>query len=174
MGELLTRKELAARLGVSRQRVERLIHQGRLTEVDGKIDLDHAREVWEGIRPDYRTRSKVLAQDAEDASESGAEPKVVSLTESRLFNQARAKRELYKAQAAELEYKRLAGTLVERERVQAESYAAARLLDQKLSQIPRQIGPQCAIINDPLECEQLISQALTAALEEFKDALAAL
>jgi len=174
MGELLTRRELAARLGVSRQRVEKLINQGRLLERDGLIDFDHARAVWEGMRPDYRSRSKVLSGQQDGGTESGAAPNVVSLEDQRLFNQARARREMLKAQTAELEYKRLAGRLVERERVQAESYAAARLLDQKLSQIPRQIGPQCAVITDPSECEQLIADAINGALEEFKNALAAL
>jgi hypothetical protein len=163
MGERLTRSDIATHFGVSVTRIGQLIGEGRLKEERATIDLEEAEALWASMDPDYKARA--AAQKA--AKENGEKT-------SAAFNAAKARHQIIKTRQAELELNKRTGLLVERNVVTQQAYTASKLFMNRLSQVPRQLAPQLALLTDPAECERLLSSTLEAATAEIRNALAEL
>lgn len=81
------------------------------------------------------------------------------------FIQSQARRELYKANLMELEYRREVGELIEVETVEKEWFRIGRLVRDTLRTIAPRLAAQLAAESDPFRCEQLIDQEVDRALE---------
>lgn len=81
------------------------------------------------------------------------------------FIQSQARRELYKANLMELEYRREVGDLIEVETVEKEWFRIGRLVRDTLRTIAPRLAAQLAAESDPFRCEQLIEQEVDRALE---------
>ncbi len=101
---LVTMAEYAKRRGVHYSLIKRYAAQGRLTRYDGKIDITKADdELNATIDVTHKSKSKLKTDDSV-AIEKNRDP--IS------FNDAKAKREMFKANLAELEYREKAGELI--------------------------------------------------------------
>lgn len=81
------------------------------------------------------------------------------------FIASQARRELYKANLTELEYRREAGELIEAKTVDKEWFRIGRLVRDTLRTIAPRISSQVAAESDPFRCEQLIDAEVDRALE---------
>lgn len=162
MGERLTRAQAARRVGVSRQRIDAIIAEGRLKEEGATVDADEVDAVWSTIDPDYAARRDAAAKPAVD-------PKVAAL-----FNQAKTKKELLRVQELELNLKVKQGAFVPRQLVTQQAYAVSKLVTTKLQNLPRQMAPQLAILLEPAEIEDLLSKEVDKLLQDLRDGLAEL
>ncbi len=105
--ERLLRSEYAKLKGVSTSLICRYVKQGRLTlGDDGRLDPNEA--------------DKELNQKIEITQKSKLKSNDGSLNDATSFNEAKAKRERFKANLAELEYQEKAGLLVAKEQVERE------------------------------------------------------
>lgn len=81
------------------------------------------------------------------------------------FIQSQARRELYKANLMELEYRREVGELIEVETVEREWFRIGRLVRDTLRTIAPRISSQVAAESDPFRCAQLIDAEVDRALD---------
>lgn len=82
------------------------------------------------------------------------------------FQKARAHREYYLAQLAEMEFHKAQGSTVEIVAVQSGAYNAGRMLRDTLLGMPPQLAPELAAMTDPWEIERHLTAALRTRLEE--------
>jgi hypothetical protein len=82
------------------------------------------------------------------------------------FQKARAHREYYLAQLAEMEFHKAQGSMVEIVAVQSGAYNAGRMLRDTLLGMPPQLAPELAAMTDPWEIERRLTAALRTRLEE--------
>lgn len=81
------------------------------------------------------------------------------------FIASQARRELYKANLTELEYRREAGELIEVQTVDKEWFRIGRMVRDTLRTIAPRLAAQLASESDPFRCEQLIDAEVDRALE---------
>ena len=163
MAERLTRAELAKHFGVSVSRIQQLVGDGRLLEERGTIDLEQAEQVWDDMDPGYLARVNAQKQRKE------ADGKV-----SQAFNIAKARKEAAKAQEAELDLKIKQGKYVDRQVVEQQAYAMAKLFLTKCSGIGRQLAPSLALEKDPAKIEHAVQSAIDTAIAEIRNGTAEL
>ncbi len=87
---------------------------------------------------------------------------------------ARTAKAVQDARRAEIEVKRMLGTVVDRDEVKREAHAAGRVLVQRLLAIPSRVAPLVAVEIDDRKCRKIIEDEVRAAIVEFQDMLAAL
>jgi len=85
------------------------------------------------------------------------------------YNDARTYRETFKARIEELEYRRLAGELVEAAEVKRIAFARARRARDLLLSIPARCAPVVAGISDPKECLRIIEAEVNRVCDELAD-----
>lgn len=154
------RKTAAESLGISRQRLEKLIKQGRIEETVLGIDLAAARiayeqttdpakrAAYEGVAPEAPKRVKVGLTTVQDP-ETG---KTID------FSTARTQKEVANARRAEFEYKAKLGAYLQRDVVMAKEFAIARKLRDRILGFPARLAnfvpkEAMSVITD--ECEAL-------------------
>lgn len=174
---LVSRKEAAAALGVTRQRLEKLIAQKRISENSDGIDLDVARREYAStldpakkLAWDTRTGraipppSAVLAQPARapEAGPVGAAAVSVAAGEPVQgvldFAKARARKEAANADIAELKFKQQLALLIPRDEVAAKEFAIARKLRDRILGLPARLAsyvPPEAMKTIVDECDQI-------------------
>lgn len=143
---LVSRRELAEKLGISRRWVGRLIDQGKIVETDAGIDLDKAvsdykRNVDPSRRDGQRRRHnrpdlQVVVDNtpAAPATEfDGNGQGVLSLAD------AKAKKEHFNAEKARLSVEVELGNLVRREEVLNKQFEAARVCRDALLGLPSRV-----------------------------------
>lgn len=180
----LRRKEAAAELGFSRQRLEKLIKDGRIEETPaGLIDIEKAaRQVERSVDPVRRAAYEATAP-------ASSKPKATAARRRRPYKvkrgaavapddgeqgefvlgsyaEARAEREKANAKTARLNYERLIGTMVPRAEVVAKEFAVARMVRDRILGFPSRIanfvpGEAMKMITD--ECDRLIRELQDAA-----------
>lgn len=166
------RKEAAAALGFSRQRLEKLIKLGRVVETDDGVDLDQARRA----RSTMIDPVKVLAANAPGppppaSDKPGRKPYAVKRGSKKVedaetgdlidFATARTNRERANAALAELKYAQESGRLVPVDQVKAKEFEVARKLRDRILGFPAKIQqflpPEAMkVITD--ECDVLIRE----------------
>ncbi len=155
----VSRKEAAAALGVTRQRLEKLIAQGRVSENSDGIDLEVARREYAATLDPARKlawdlRSKkaldpptaVLAQSVRVSEPPPQAPAVVTMSSAEPvqgvfdFAKARARKEAANADIAELKFKQQLSLLIPRDEVAAKEFAIARKLRDRILGLPARLA----------------------------------
>jgi len=89
------------------------------------------------------------------------------------FVASQARRELFKANLMELEYRREVGELIEVAAVEKEWFRIGRLVRDTLRTIAPRLSAQLAAEADPFQCEQLIDHEVDRALEMLESRILA-
>lgn len=161
--KLQSRREVADALGITRQRLEKLIGQGRITETTLGIDLALARTEYERtIDPAKRAAHESATPDAPKRVRVGlttvADPDTGRAVD---FSEARTRKEIANAQRARLEYQIKAGHFIAREVVAAKEFAIARRLRDRILGFPARVSdlvPPEAMASLTDECEALVRE----------------
>ena len=164
----LTPKQFAEHLGVKPGYVTRLKADGRLVLTDDRKRV----RVAESVARIHATRDPARASklDTEAPPASGTnDPAGAGLEQRHDFQDARAKREHYAAESAELEFRRAAGELMEAALVTATVADAVVTLRGRLETLPDLLAPQIAALSD----EQAIRATLAEHVEHMLGELAA-
>lgn len=150
MADLKSRAETAAELKITRQALEKHIKKGTIVEVQpGKIDIEDAKRRYQTIDPGRKPHVEVVASTP--APDGDLVP----------FPEARAKRENWNAQLAEIKYKEQAGLLISREEVAAREFAVARKVRDRILGFPARVAnfvPPDAMKLLVDECDQLVRE----------------
>lgn len=179
MAAFVSRKEAAERCGWSRQRIEKLIKDGRVVETDEGVDLEQALAT-------KATMLNVTAAVSGDASGAGQSPSDAKLThgdtrrayrvrrgahktaeskgELLSFADARTKREMANAELAELKYLEASGRLISIDEVKAKEFEVARKLRDRILGFPAKVQPLL-----PPEAMQLIIDECDALVRELQE-----
>lgn len=168
----VTQAEYARIKGWSKQYVNRLVQQGKITLVNGKVDIDAA--------------DQALAQHADPARATGSDPDAQSATHNQSsqsfsntgnsgpgntvdFATARTMREAYKAKLAKLEYEEKVGKLIDAENVKAEAFRTGRIVRDAMLMIPQRVQEMLATITDAHEIGEVLSREITIALDKLSN-----
>lgn len=177
----LSIRAYAQHRGVSHTAVAKAIKAGRISvEPDGKIDPAKADAQW--------ARNTLASQNLNTGAAKPA-PKVatpavsipVSTREVQApletraaapdYQTSRAIREAYAARLAKLEFEERTGKLLNADEVKVKHFNLARLLRDRIQQIPRKLAPQivAAVVAQPDQrvVEDLLMEAIREALEEL-------
>lgn len=177
---LVSRKEAAAELGFSRQRLETLIKQGRVHETAEGIDIDRAkqelvstldpvrRQLYEETfgkakpkakaeprRKPYNVKRGAQRVRAAGSDDKQGELKLVSL------NEAKVLRETALAKTAELKLGQMMSTLMPRDEVKAKEFAVARMVRDRIIAFPTRLAnviPRQAMKHLDDECKRLVRE----------------
>ena len=155
MAQGMTRKEVAAKWGVSRQRIDTLVNSGELVEgKDGLIDEAHADQVRAGQDPNRIDKEAVLKEVGGQANpqQKSNHPLV----------QARTMESVYRARYMKTRSERAEGKLVERDAVKAEAFELGRFAQQFLRSLPARLSPELATLAalPPSDVERAIRAVL--------------
>jgi len=85
------------------------------------------------------------------------------------YQQARTFRETFKAKIEELEYRKLAGELIEVAEVKRITFERSRRARDLLLSIPPRLAPVLAGVSDPKECLRLIEDEVNRVCDELAD-----
>lgn len=173
----VSRKEAAAALGFTRQRLETLIKQGRIVETEAGVDLEQAKAaratmniaphlVVSQVSPPAATAAAETAGPATTrkpyatarGSKKVSDPETGELFD---FADARTRREHANAQLAVLKYQEMSGKLISADEVKAKEFAVARKLRDRILGWPAKVAqfvpPEAMkIITD--ECDALVRE----------------
>ncbi len=171
--ELINQSQYAKRRGVSREAVRKAIQDGRITLIDGKIDPAVADIQWEqNTNPAQRRSNPQLFSNA--GVPAGIDPDVPP--EASVYNlaTARAKREHFDAQMAEMRALRESGELVSASAVAASLTTATAQLRTALEMLPDKLAARIAaetdsgVVYDMLASEiAIVLNAATVGLAEL-------
>lgn len=165
---LVSRKEAARELGITRQRLEYLIKSGKIEEAADGIDIEKAKRLRKANTDPAKqmaylasrsgravetpppatktTAAQLAAADAGKARASRERQRTAAGDDGerqpRLFdfNEARTAREQANAKIAELNYQERAGQLIRREVVERREFAVARKLRDRLLGFPARVA----------------------------------
>lgn len=145
MAERLNQVELAERFGVTRQRIAKLIADGRLiVGEDGKIDVQLAEQVRAEMSPVHREN------EADNQAVQDGGVAVSPLQRARIANEA------YRAQERRLRVERMRGDLVSKRDVQTEGQRLGQLLQSHLLNLGPRLAPSLAAMGSLPDHERVI------------------
>lgn len=159
---LVDRKTAAAALEISRQRLEKLIKDGRIIEGPNGIDLAKAEKGYlESLDPAKRAGYLTSGPAREARRSKTNEPDPETDDDLLSFADARTVKERVNAKRAELEYNIRANLYVHRDEIAAKEFAIARKIRDRIVGFPARLAnlvPADAmkIITD--ECEALVRE----------------
>jgi hypothetical protein len=172
MSELVSMREYARRRNVSAMAVSKAAKAGRITLVDGKVDVATADRDW----PDNTNPGQLAHRDGAPAAaaepgdsyvppsegdqdtENGAADSAKKNTSGAAYGQARAIREGYAARLAKINYEKEVGALVSAEEVRVAAFKLARTARDQLMAMVDQLAPIVAAETNPFEVHRLISE----------------
>lgn len=135
MSNFITRKDYAAEKGVRRQRVDKLVTDGRIkVNKDGLIDRAQAEKVWAELSPAH-VEKEALAKEIASGTPKGSESPILK---------ARTLEAVVRAKQRELAYRREAGELVPVSEVKLEAFEIGRALQQRLLAFPARLSAELA------------------------------
>lgn len=164
------RKTAAAALEISRQRLEKLIKEGRIREEPRGIDLAKAEQDYATSLDPAKRASWLASRRAKDVrrSRSGDQPDGVDgASELLSFADARTQKERAHAKRAELEYQIKAGFFVSRDEVAAKEFAIARKLRDRILGFPSRLASMV-----PADAMKIITDECEALIRELQDDVA--
>lgn len=162
MGERLTRGQAAERFGVTRQRIDELINEGRLTEERATVDADEAAEVFAAMDPAYVARERM-------SREGSAKPRDPVM---QAFNRAKTAEQIAKAKRAELDFSIRSGRFIDREKVKRSGFEAGKVFASKCANFPNRVAPLVANRKDAREVHEILTAEMAALVQEIRDELA--
>lgn len=167
MSDRLSRAEVAERKGVSRQRVDELVKEGRLTPGDdGKIDAGDADALWEAMDPAY-----LLRKEAAERTRGEEKAESTQKAHAENYNKARTAEAVVRAQSRRLDYEIKSGKYVLREQVKQGGFKAGKLLSSKLNNAANQLAPQLVGIKDVKAAHEIVQKFMTELAQDLRDEL---
>ena len=181
----LSIRAYAQHRGVSHTAVAKAIKAGRISvEPDGKIDPAKADAQWArntlpsqnlntgAPKPATKVATPPVSTPVATGSSRELQP---PLETGRIsapdYQTSRAIREAYAARLAKLEFEERTGKLLNADEVKVKHFNLARLLRDRIQQIPRKLAPQivAAVVAQPDQrvVEDLLMEAIREALEEL-------
>jgi hypothetical protein len=176
MGRLLTQKEFARRKGVTPQYVNKLVREGRIRLVDGKVDPKQASEAIATRRhagkKAYKAPKKKTAVAKKKApakpapctvyvSAAKAESKTKTLTDARLHN------EVLKGKQMQLELDERMGKLLPADEVIAAEQRKNGNIRMRLRRVARSVASLVARMTSAVDIEQYLLGEIDAQLNEL-------
>lgn len=181
MAELVSLREYARRRGVSAMAVSKAAKAGRITLVEGKVDVAAADRDWPAnTNPGQRAFKAVppealseangqgeapAAEAGEGQTEAAADPK--KNTSGAAYGQARAIREGYAARLAKIEYEKEVGSLISVDTVRVAAFKAARTARDSLLSMPDRLAPVLAGETDEFKVHQLLSEEIRRVCDDI-------
>lgn len=156
--ELVSKSEYARRRGCTESAVRRAVKDGRISEIDGKIDPVAADAQWSrntqvraGSRPAGQGDGVVHAPVADESDEDS-------------YWASRARRERTEADLAELRLAEQRGQLVRAADVRATHARKLASLREALLQLPARVAPVLAAETDAARIDDVLQAELTLVL----------
>jgi hypothetical protein len=163
----LSKSAFAARIGKSPSYITWLKDNNRLVLSDTEARILEtadpskaavvARHQQDRIQRDVHSQ---LSSQAEPTFMAAPQPMAAAPGKQPDFQKARAHREYYLAQMAEMEFHKAQGSTVDVADVQSGAYTAGRMLRDTLLSLPPQVAPELASMSDPWEIERYLVAAL--------------
>jgi hypothetical protein len=145
--QLVSVSQFAKELGISRQRVYKLIEKGIITRrKDGKIDLEKERKVWEDKRD-------TLLKPVREITKG--------------YTYYRTLSEKYKSELAELEVRKARGELIEIQKVIEDGQKILMVFKTRMLAIPSKISPLLAGEKSAKKVHSIISNEINLTLNEL-------
>lgn len=182
MPELVSQAEFARRMGVNKSTVTRWVQNGRITLTgDGRVDVDQAsreRTASESPMPHHQARKAQIdaekaqpaqpdAQPADPMAGAGQVQRLGAALKVETLKLQKAKREM-----AELELDKIAGTLVERQVVDAVLEEIGRAVRRLLQNMPdRLAGTIASHAGDPAAIRKTLDEGAHDMAHEVADLL---
>ncbi len=182
----LSIRAYAQHRGVSHTAVAKAIKAGRISkEPDGTIDPAKADAQWarntlpsQNLNPGASRSAPKVATPPVSTPVSTApvanrelQPPLETRAAAPDYQTSRAIREAYAARLAKLEFEERTGKLLNADEVKVKHFNLARLLRDRIQQIPRKLAPQivAAVVAQPDQrvVEDLLMEAIREALEEL-------
>lgn len=188
MSQLLSQRQFAKEIGRSHVWVKKLVDQGKIPTVDGKIPLQEGLKAYEasqqlGYEANRENAAKHRTKNpAKPKAEPKQEPKfdlpdddemlpatgMVSVDKvAQMFNRAKLAEKTFQAKLKELDFKEKQGNLLPKDVIEADASATAEELRGLLFSISPRIAPICE--GKPArEIEVIIENAINDALNALK------
>ena len=183
----LSIRAYAQHRGVSHTAVAKAIKAGRISvEPDGTIDPAKADAQWArntlpsqnlntgATKPAPKVATPPVSTPVSTAPVANRElqpPLETGRISAPDYQTSRAIREAYAARLAKLEFEERTGKLLNADEVKVKHFNLARLLRDRIQQIPRKLAPQivAAVVAQPDQrvVEDLLMEAIREALEEL-------
>lgn len=174
---LMGYREYSRHAGVTLRAVQKAIEAGHIkVTADKKIESNQADRDWrnssEVLRPPVSIAQpeKRAVSPAAPGSGASADPDVIDGAEAEgdastsEYRTHRASREKFSALKQELEYKQLAGELIQVDEAKRIAFTTFRGIRDSVLNVPARLKDQLAALDDPHQCERLLEAALAAAL----------
>ncbi|WP_428419206.1 elements of external origin [Methylibium sp.] len=176
---LITPTAYARHRGCDEKAVRKAIAANRISLIDGKVDPAVADIQWEqNTRARIRRQAPAAAPAAPQApadaqpAAGGPDSPPVAPAAGDSYSDHRSRREKAEAERAELEVKKMAGRLVERDKVEAAVFDLFRSLRDRVMAVPRRCAPTVLGMPEVREIELAMEDELRRALDAFDQAAA--
>jgi fructose-bisphosphate aldolase class 1 len=155
MSELISQYEWAKRSGFSKQYANKLVKNGTIRLIDGKVDIDEANAILASIRNPSRQENRRGFQNVSDLST--------------LLLKTRIKNEMEKGKILEAKARTETGELVPVEEVKISAFNKARIVRDNLLNIPDRVASQLASISDEKKIHEVLLMEIRTVLEALAE-----
>ena len=167
--ELITQAELARRLGVTRQYINKLVRDGKIQKVGKKIDYESACESIKMITDP--ARSKISEDKKEESVETPMPAKNSGGKRPPTFAEAKTMKEIYSAKLAKLKYEEEAQILIKKSDIYEKAHIVGRNIKQVLLSLPARVMEQLAVETDPRKVNQILEKEVRDSLSSLEEEL---
>lgn len=169
MSTLMSQKAYAARCGVSKQYIGKLVRKGVLPLTDGKIDPAVADAILAARREPARQqyRQPPTEQPAEQQSAPPTQRQISAAELPTLLLKTRIKSETEKAKLLEIKAKVESGKFVDVEVVKAAAFKRGRIIRDGMQAIPARIAAIVTAETDYQKNFQTLTEEIDRVLEEL-------
>ena len=126
MAELVSQIQYAEMRGCTKQYISKLVQQGRITLIDGKIDPDQADQQIESTADPYHPQNLEKAKKSED---------------QKRYKQAKYKRLMYDTKSVKLEYEMRQNQWIDNDAFADHGFESGRVMRDQLLALPDSFGP---------------------------------
>lgn len=184
MSELVSMREYGRRRGVSAMAVSKAAKAGRITLVDGKVDVSTADRDWPAnTNPgQLAVNSQAAAmqsdpeagleapEDGDEGTQNGGAGGEQKPSTTAQYGAARAIREGYAARRAKIDYEKEIGQLVDVDAVRAAAFKLARTARDSLLSMPDRIAPILAGESNQFEVHRIMSEEIRRVCNDIASA----
>lgn len=146
---------------MSRQYVYKLVKQGKIQRVDGKIDFAAASEALKSLADPARPRKSTASVPEPPAAPSPESSRAPT------FAEAKTMKEVFNAKLARLRFEEESGKLIERDEIEDKARNIAVIVKESLLMIPNKLMEQLAAESDPREIYVMLDQEMREVLAEM-------
>lgn len=163
--EFINQAEYARRRGVSREAVRKAVQDGRITLINGKIDPVVADIQWQ--------QNTNASQQRFSASQAAIDPAATGEGSATLYNMAaaRAKREHFDAQLAEMRALRESAALVDAKQMAVTLTGIGAQLRTALERLPDKLAGQLSAASDQRAVHEILTTEIDQVMQAMMDSL---